>query len=131
MPVPQVWLRQAIESAAGCQAHPIGVPEGLAPPYVVYQRTTTARELTVDDPMGDPAGGSQLPAVAGITVEVFRDDYVAAWEMSQAIVEAIHGYADDEIWSCVVIDEKDADPVFLDGRDITTYCVELTVEIRY
>lgn len=131
MPAPQVWLRETIETAAGCEAHPLGVPEGLAPPYVVYMRSGTSRERTLDDTLGDPAGGSSVPPTATITVEIYRDDYVQVWDTSAAIVAAIHGYADEAIASCLVIDEKDAEPVFLDGRDTPTYVVELTVEIEY
>ena len=131
MPSPQVWLREAIEAAAECEVHPLGVPEGLAPPYVVYNRTGTSREQILDDTLDAPAGGSSVPPVASITVEIYRDDYVQVWNTSAAIVAAIHGYAGDEIESCLVTDEKDGEPVFLDGRDTPTYSVELTVEIRW
>ena len=135
MSAPQVWLRSAIEDATGYDAYPLGVPEGAAPPYVVYSRTGTGRELVLADALGDPAGGSSVPPVASITVEVYRDDYVQVWETSTAIVGAIHGFAGEvdgvEITSCLVTDEKDGDPVFLEGRDTPTYVVELAVEIRF
>ena len=131
MSAPQVWLREAIEAAAGCNAYPLGTPEGVPPPYVVYMRTGTAREFLLADTLDNPAGGSSLPPVAQITVEVYRDDYVQVWDTSAAIVESIHGYAGGDVVSCVVTDEKDGDPVFLDGRDTPTYVVEMTVEIRF
>lgn len=131
MPVPQVWLREAIEAAAGCEAHPLGVPEGLNPPYVVYTRAGTTREQLLNDTLDDPAGGSSVPPVANLNVEVYRDDYVQVWETSAAIVAAIHGYAGGDVLSCVVADEADAEPVFLDGRDTPTYVVQLTVEIKF
>lgn len=131
MSIPQVWLREAIEDATGYEVHPLGVPEGLNPPYVIYTRTATSRELVLDDTLDSPAGGSAMPPVATITVEIYRDDYVEVWETSAAIVGAIHGYSGGDIVSCLVTDEADAPPVFMDGRDTPTYAVELSVEIRY
>lgn len=128
--IPQVWLREAIERAAGCPAHPLDAT-GEAPPYAVYVRTATSREQTLDDLLADPAGGSSIPPQAGVTVEVYADDYVQAWGISSAIVKAIHGYAGGGIESCLVVDEKDADPTFLEGRETPTFVVELTLEVRF
>jgi hypothetical protein len=78
---------------------------------------------------------TSVQPLASITVEVYRDDYVQVWETSAAIVSEIHGFAGEHegtvITSCVVSDERDGDPAFMDGRDLPTYVVELTVEIRY
>jgi hypothetical protein len=135
MAAPQIWLRSAIEAAAGCEAHPLMTPEGLAPPYVVYTRTGTAREQLVADTLDDPAPGTMLPPVASIGVDIYVDDYVAVWETADAVVGAIHGFAgvydDTTIESCLVLDQADGDPVMLDGRDTPTYVVTLTVEIRW
>jgi hypothetical protein len=135
MSAPQVWLRSAIEEATGCNAYPLGVPEGAVPPYVVYSRTGTLREFVLTDALGDPAGGSSIQPLASVTVEIYRDDYVQVWETSDQVVAAIHGFAGEAegvvITSCLVADQRDGDPVFLDGRDLPTYVVELTVEIRY
>lgn len=131
MPVPQVWLREAIEDAAGCNAYPLGAPEGAVPPYVVYARTGTSRELLLADTLDNPAGGSSVPPVGSITIEVYRDDYVQVWETSAAIVGAIHGFSDGEIVSCLVTDEADGTPEFMEGRDLPTYVVQITAEIRW
>lgn len=135
MATPQIWLRSAIEAAAGCEAHPLIIPEGLAPPYVIYNRTGTERPLLLADTLDDPAGGSETPPTASLTVSVFADDYVDVWEMADAIAQAIHCYAggsdDVEIESCLVASQADVDPVFFDGRDTPTYVVEMTVEIRW
>lgn len=135
MSAPQVWLRSAIEAAAECDAYPVQAPEGVAPPYVIYERTSTGREQILADTLDGPAVGTLTPPTAAITVLVFVDDYVAVWERSAAIVQAIHGYAGEHegtaIESCLVTEEKDAEPVYMDGRDTPTYVVELTVEIRW
>lgn len=135
MPSPQVWLRSAIEAAAEVQAHPIETPEGLAPPYVIYERTGTSREALISDTLDNPAGGSELPPVATMSVMVFADDYVQVWDLSATIVAAIHGFAGTHegttIEAALVIDEKDSTPVYLDGRDTPTYVVEQTIEIRW
>lgn len=136
MSTPQVWLRSAIEDAASCDAYPIQAPEGLAPPYVIYSRTGTAREQILSDTLDNPAGGTETPPTASIQLEVYVDDYVQAWDKADAIVGAIHGFAGEleeagQIESCLVTDQKDSDPVYLDGRDQPTYVIEMTVEIRW
>jgi len=135
MAAPQIWLRSAIEAAAGCDAYPVQAPEGVAPPYVIYERTATSREQIVADTLDSPAAGTLLPPSAAISVLVFVDDYVAVWETSSAIVAALHGFAGEHegttIESSLVIDERDSEPVYMDGRDTPTYVVELTVEVRW
>ena len=135
MPSPQIWLRSAIEAAAAVQAYPIETPEGLAPPYVIFERTATARESLLSDALASPAGGSELPPTANVTVLVFADDYVEVWNLSASIVAALHGFSGVHqgtlIESSIVTDEKDQSPVYLDGRDTPTYVVEQTVEIRW
>lgn len=135
MPSPQVWLRSTIEAAANIQAHPIETPEGLAPPYVIYERTGTNREALVSDTLDSPAGGTEIPPVATMSVMVFADDYVAVWDLSATIVAALHGFSGSHegttIEAAIVTDEKDQTPVYLDGRDTPTYVVEQTVEVRW
>lgn len=135
MASPQIWLRSAIEAAAGCEAHPLMVPEGLAPPYVIYNRTGTGREQLVSDTLDNPAAGTATPPVATITIEVYDDDYVAVWERTAAITEAIHGFSGEHegttIESCLVTAEQDSDPVMFDGRDVPTFVVEMAVEVRW
>lgn len=135
MASPQIWLRSAIEAAADCQAHPLMVPEGLAPPYVIYNRTGTTREPLVSDTLDDPALGTVMPPVASITIEVYDDDYVSVWERAADITAAIHGFAGNyegtTIESCLVTAEQDSDPVMFDGRDVPTFVVEMAVEIRW
>jgi hypothetical protein len=135
MPSPQIWLRSAIEAAAEVQAYPIDTPEGLAPPYVVFERTGTARESLLSDTLDNPAGGSETPPTATMNVMIFADDYVEVWGLSESIAAALHGFAGEHegttIEASLVTDEKDQTPVYLDGRDTPTYVVEQTVEIRW
>lgn len=135
MAAPQIWLRSVIEAAAECEAHPLMVPEGLAPPYVIYNRTGTSREQLVSDALDDPAAGAVMPPVATIGIEVYDDDYVSVWERAADISAAIHGFAGTyegtTIESCLVTAEQDSDPVMFDGRDVPTFVVEMAVEIRW
>lgn len=135
MAAPQIWLRSAIEAAAGCEAHPLMVPEGLAPPYVIYNRTSTSREQLVADSLDDPAAGTVMPPVATIMLEVYDDDYVSVWDRAAEIAGAVHGFAGTHegttIESCLVTAEQDSDPVMFDGRDVPTFVVEMAVEIRW
>lgn len=135
MSAPQVWLRNAIEAAASCNAYPVDAPDDAEFPYVVYERSATARPLLLSDGLTSPAGGSDQSATAAISVQVFAKDYLEAWGKCAAIVGAIHGYAGEvdgvDIESCLVVDEKDSAPIFYEGEDLPTYVVEVSVEVRW
>ena len=135
MSAPQVWLRSAIEAAAECDAYPIQAPEGVAPPYVIYERTATERPLVLNDTLNDPPPDQSASQSATITILVFVDDYVAVWNKSAAISSAIHGYSGQDeltvIESATVVDERDSEPVYMDGRDTPTYVVEMIVDVRF
>ena len=135
MAAPQIWLRSAIEAATGFNAYPVQAPEGVQPPYVIYERTGTSREQLVADTLDNPAAGTATPPTTTITVLAYRDDYVEVWDLCETIVEAVHGYAGEHegtlVESCLVVDEKDAPPEYMDGRDTPTYVVEMTVEVRW
>lgn len=135
MSAPQVWLRNAIEAAAGCDAYPVDAPDNAPFPYVVYERSATSRPLLLSDGLTSPAGGSDQSPTAAVTIQVFSKDYLQAWAKSDAIVGAIHGYAGTDagatIESCFVSDEKDATPIFYEGEDLPTYVVEIAAEVRW
>jgi hypothetical protein len=135
MSAPQVWLRSAIEAAAECDAYPVQAPADAAPPYVIYERTSTAREQILADTLDSPGAGTATPPTAGMTVLVYVDDYVQVWERADAIAAAIHGFAGEHegtvIESALVVDAKDTSPEYIDGRDTPTYVVEMTVEVRW
>lgn len=135
MSAPQVWLRNAIEAAAGCNAYPVDAPDNADFPYVVYERSATSRPLLLSDGLASPGGGSDQSPTAAVTVQVFAKDYIEAWNKSDAIVGAIHCFSGSAsgttIESSVVTDEKDASPIFYEGEDLPTYVVEIAVEVRW
>ena len=45
---PHVWLREAIETATGSTAWPVGMTGTTGPPFVVYAREATSREQVLD-----------------------------------------------------------------------------------
>jgi hypothetical protein len=68
-------------------------------------------------------------------VAVYADDYVSAWALASLITAAIdrfrgtdHGTMVDH---CLVLDERDGQPDYLEGRETPTYTVELSVEVRW
>lgn len=136
MNAPHNWLKAAIEAAAaGVQAWPVEMTSAGDPPYVIYVREGTAREAILDDSLDGEPIVNALPPVARFGVVVYADSYVQAWQIAGAITAAIHrfkGTAHGEtIHECQVIDERDGDAGFLEGREQPTYTVEMVVEIRY
>lgn len=138
MGAPHNWLRAAIEEATGSggvTAWPVEMTGGGDPPYVVYTRTATARELLLPDALDDIPGVDSLPPVATFTVSVYADSYVQAWEIADEITAAIHKFSGsasgETIHSALVTDQSDGDSGFLEGREQPTFTVEITVEITY
>lgn len=125
MPYPEQWLRQAIETAAGCPAYPQDAPEGAGLPYVVYERLGTER---VVGPM------STMP-VGTFSVLIFGGTYAAAKGLAEAVRPALHNFSGTAsgvtISLSIITDERDGDPVFFDGQDRPTFCVEQTYSIRW
>jgi hypothetical protein len=68
-------------------------------------------------------------------VAVYADDYVQAWTLAGQITAAIHTFAGTAdgttVEHCLVLDERDGQPDYLEGRETPTYTVELSVEIRW
>jgi hypothetical protein len=135
MAVPQKWFYAAVEAAAGCEAHPLGVPEGVAPPFVVYGRSATTRELVLSDTLQEEPAADVLPPVGTFQVQIYADGYLAAWEIADAIRAALHKFAGTvdgiEIEACLLAEEADGDPVFLEGRDKPTYVVDQVYTVRW
>lgn len=135
MSAPQVWLRNAIEAAAGCNAYPKDAPDDAVAPYVVYERSATSRPLALSDSLDGPPGGSAQSPTAAMTVQVFSQDYIDVWAKAEAIVSAVHmfaGAADGiTVESSIVVDEKDAEPIFYEGEDLPVYVVEISLEVRW
>ena len=135
MPSPQIWLRSAIEAAAGCNAYPKDSPDDAVAPYAVYERSATSRPLALSDSLDSPAGGSAQSPTAAMTVQVFSQDYLDVWAKAEAIVAAVHMFSGEAggvtIESSIVVDEKDAEPIFYEGEDLPIYVVEITLEVRW
>lgn len=144
MGAPHNWLKAMIEEAVGSgsgsggytlTAWPVEMTGGGEPPYVVYTRTATTRELMLPDVLEEFPQFDTLPPVATFTVAVYADSYVQAWEIADAITAAVHkfqGSAHGEtIQQSLVTDVADGDSGFLEGREQPTFTVELTVEIIY
>ena len=135
---PHVWLKAAIEDAVGSDgvtAWPVEMTGGGEPPYAVYTRTSTVRELLLPDALDEIPASDALFPVATFQVVVFADSYVQAWEIADAITAAVHKFAGEAagetIQTALVTDVSDGDSGFLEGREQPTFTVELTVEITY
>lgn len=138
---PHNWLKAAIEDAVGSgggyavTCWPVEMTGGGEPPYVVYTRTATSRELILPDALDEIPEIGNLPPVATFTVTVFSDSYVQGWEIADAIMAAVHRFSGsahgETIQTALVTDVADGDSGFLEGREQPTFTVELTVEITF
>jgi hypothetical protein len=135
MPTPHVWLKESIEAATSCTAWPVGMTGTQNPPFVIYAREGTTRELTLDDALDDEPLPALVPPTARFLVAVYADDYVSAWALASLITAAIDRFRGTDhgtmIDHCLVLDERDGQPDYLEGRETPTYTVELSVEIRW
>jgi len=136
MPAPHVWLREAIETATGATAWPVGVTDPqTAPPFVIYAREATTREQVLADTFDDTPAEDQINPVARFLVAIYADDYVQAWDLCGQVTAAIHKFAGTvdgtTIEHCLVLDERDGQPDYMEGRETPTFTVELSVEIRW
>jgi hypothetical protein len=135
MPTPHVWLKEAIEDATSATAWPVGMTGTQSPPFTIYAREATGREQVLADTFDDTPAADQVNPVARFLVAVYADDYVQAWTLAGQITAAIHKYAGTAdgttIEHCLVLDERDGHPDYLEGRETPTYTVELSVEIRW
>lgn len=127
MASPEAWLSSTIETAAGCPAYPLAVPEGRVPPFVVYGRSSTAREDLLD--------GLDDVAVGTFAVTLYVDGYLDAKGLADLIRVALNNFkgpaGDANILSVHLTDESDGDPEFLEGRDRPTFVIEHTYTIRW
>ena len=135
MSAPHVWLRERIEDATGYNAWPVEMTGSDVPPYVVYVREQTAREMVLPDAMDEVYEPAVLPPVASFLVTIYADSYVQAWEIAGQIVEAVHKVSADEsgltIHESIVSDERDGMAGYLEGRESPTYTVEQSITIRW
>jgi hypothetical protein len=132
---PHVWLRETIEAATGSTVWPVGMTGNTGPPFVIYAREATSREQVLADTFDDTPSADQINPVARFLVAIYADDYVQAWTIAGQITSEIHKFAGTAsgttIEHCLVLDERDSQPDYLEGRETPTYTVELSVEIRW
>jgi hypothetical protein len=130
MPFPEQWLKAAAEAAGGCLAWPMEAPEGAALPYVVYGRTSTTREQI----MAGPTPVAVRPS-AQFQVLVYAPTYFGAKTLAEAVRLALHNFNGTAhgvtIRECLIQEEADAPPDYLEGQDKPTFAVEQTYQIRW
>jgi hypothetical protein len=124
---PEAWLKATIETAGSCTAWPLVPAEGTAPTFVVYARDSTAREIQTSGLTGFCDGD--------FTVDVYADGYTLVRAAADAIRAALHNFTGSGSGATIdhvhVTDEKDGTPVFLEGRDVPTFVVEMNISIRW
>jgi hypothetical protein len=127
MASPEAWLRSAIEDAADCAAYPLQAPETVAPPYVLYSRSSTARERDLNGSAGAPVGT--------FAVEIYADGYTDAKALADLVRGAVNDFSGIAEGSTIddveLTEEADGDPVYFDGRDKPTYVISQTYLIRW
>lgn len=127
---PEGWLRTAIETAASCNAFPLRVPAGQAPPFVMFGQAGQQDLDTLDE-----TAGLTTIVEGTFAVEIYADGYLQAKQLAAAIRAALRNFAgsvgDLKIHRVGIDGQQDGDPVFLDGRDEPTYVVEQTYSIAW
>jgi|688.fasta_scaffold258565_2 hypothetical protein len=127
MAYPEQWLKAAIETAGGCLAYPMEAPEGAALPYVIYGRTSTQREAHL---------GGDTPSPQGqFSVLLYSQTYSGVKSMADLVRAALHNFngtaSGVTIRQCLILEELDGSPDYLEGQDKPTYTVEHTYQIRW
>lgn len=134
MSTPHVWLREQIEAATDATAWPVEAAGSAEPPYVVYVRDETSRDVAMTL---ETAIGQEAPAfrVATFVVTIYCDSYAQGWEIAEDISAAVHnvsgGSGHQYIQQSKVMNERDGAAGYMDGRDQPTYTIDITVEIQY
>lgn len=127
MAIPELWIKAAIEDSAECLAYPVEAPEGAAPPYVTFGRSSTSRQLVLSDSVANVVGV--------FDVSIYADSYVQAKELADNCREGLHNFSGMAegvtIEMSALTDEVDGSPEYLDGRDKPTYSVNHTYEIHW
>lgn len=130
MPYPEQWLKAAIETAGSCLAYPMEAPEGASLPYVIYGRTSTQRETI----MAGPTPVNVNPS-AQFSVLLYASTYSAVKTLADLVRAALHNFNGTAngvtIRECLILEELDGSPDYLEGQDKPTYTVEHTYQIRW
>lgn len=127
MPYPETWLREAIEDATDTPTYPLVVPEGAAPPFVVYWRESTTRERQFGAPVNS--------AVGVFNLQVYADGFAEVKSLADQVRAATNNFSGEVDGLTIdytdLADERDGVPVSLEGRDRPTYCVEQRLNVRW
>lgn len=127
MPYPEQWLKAAAEAAGGCLAFPMEAPEGAVLPYVIYGRTSTTRPLHMAGDTPSPQGQ--------FSVLLYASTYSGVKSLADAVRDALHNFNGTAngvtIRQCLILEELDGSPDYLEGQDKPTYTVEHTYQIRW
>ena len=128
MAFPEQWIKGSIEAAGGCLAYPMEAPEGAALPYVIYGRMATERQLSMTNAVAfNPAADFQLL--------LYASTYFAAKTLADAVRQAMHNFNGTAhgvtIRQCLVTDEMDGPPDYLEGQDKPTFVVQQSYKVRW
>ena len=125
---PEIWLKDAIQSATGVAANPVMAPEDAVMPFAIYQRKATERPLA----MNPSTGGT--PTVT-IDVLVISRSYTQGKDIAEALRFGLCDFTGNAsgvtITSVALVQQADGDAIERDGETIPDYIQELTFEIRY
>lgn len=126
--IPELWLWEAIESAADVDAFPMTVPEGTQPPFVMFGRASTARTRGLGEGGLDVTQGS-------FSVQIYADSYRDAKVIAKAILEGVCDFSGSDngvnIVDAFLEDESDGEPVYLEGRDRPTFSIDQTYTVMW
>lgn len=127
---PEQWLKAAIETAGSCLTYPMEAPEGAALPYVIYGRTSTQRETIMAG-----ATAVNVNPSAQFSVLLYASTYSAVKTLADLVRVALHNFNGTAngvtIRECLIVEELDGSPDYLEGQDKPTYTVEHTYQIRW
>lgn len=124
---PEAWLYSAIQ-AAGLDVYPVTSPAKKEPPFAVYSRDSTDRDL-------ETAVGSTGAVVGEFVVEIFSDGYQAGKTLADSVRAAVNNFTGTAGGATIdrvqLTQERDGVPVRLADREATTYVIEQTYLIEW
>jgi len=127
MSYPEQFIKESIEKAAQIDTWPLFAPEGVQPPYAIYRRGSTSRDKYLGGQAGQP--------LAEFEIEIYADTYHQVKTLAEAVRVATDTFKGQvgalTLDDVQLTDERDGDPVFLEGRDKPTYMVSQTYSIRW
>jgi hypothetical protein len=105
-------------------------PEGAVLPYVIYGRTSTQRETIM-------AGNAPIDVIPSATFSVllYASTYSGVKALADSVRSALHNFNGTAngvtIVECLITEELDGSPDYLDGQDKPTYTVDHAYQIRW